>query len=93
MTSTTIELIRAHAAGVDVAAVYTVAETAALLTLSLGSTYALVREGVIPAKKIGGRWVIPKERFHQWLNALTSDDADDALTATRDRATGTGRRG
>jgi excisionase family DNA binding protein len=74
--------IRATAAGIDTAAVYTVAETASLLTLSLGSTYALIREGAIPAKKIGGRWIIPKERFHQWLNALTSDDDSGAVPAT-----------
>ena len=74
--------IRATAAGIDTAAVYTVAETASLLTLSLGSTYALIREGAIPAKKIGGRWIIPKERFHQWLNALTGDDESDAVPAT-----------
>ena len=57
------------------AAVYTVAEVAELLSLSLGSTYALVRAGRIPAKKIGARWVIPKRRFHSWLDA--DDPAGD----------------
>lgn len=59
-------------------AVYTVREVAALLSLSLGSTYALVRSGEIPALKLGGRWVIPKKRFHEWLDSA-------AVSATGDR--------
>jgi excisionase family DNA binding protein len=55
-------------------AVYTVREVADLLSLSLGSTYALLRSGAIPARKLGGRWVIPKQRFHTWLNSATDDD-------------------
>jgi excisionase family DNA binding protein len=58
-------------------AVYTVAEVAELLDLSLGSTYALVRTGDIPAKKMGGRWVIPKRRFHAWLDDLPEASLDD----------------
>jgi excisionase family DNA binding protein len=52
-------------------AVYTVREVADLLSLSTGSTYALVRAGEIPARKLGGRWVIPKQRFHDWLNSAS----------------------
>lgn len=52
------------------AAVYTVAEVAELLSLSIGSTYTLIRNGEIPAKKMGGRWVVPKRRFHAWLDEL-----------------------
>ncbi|MEH0985582.1 helix-turn-helix domain-containing protein [Micromonospora sp. CPCC 205556] len=59
----------------DSRAVYSVREVARLLSLSLGSTYALVREGEIPARKLGGRWVIPKKRFHDWLNE-TTEQAD-----------------
>ncbi|MGB2569294.1 helix-turn-helix domain-containing protein [Micromonospora citrea] len=58
----------------DSRAVYSVREVARLLSLSLGSTYALVREGEIPARKLGGRWVIPKKRFHDWLNEATEQD-------------------
>lgn len=50
-------------------AVYTVKEVAHLLSLSLGSTYALVRQGEIPALKMGGRWIVPKKRFHAWLDS------------------------
>lgn len=52
-------------------AVYTVREVARLLSLSLGGTYELVRSGVIPALRVGGRWIIPKQRFHAWLDSCT----------------------
>jgi excisionase family DNA binding protein len=58
-------------------AVYTVAEVATMLSLSLGSTYQLVRAGQIPAKKMGGRWVIPKRRFHAWLDDLPEATTED----------------
>ena len=48
--------------------VYSVREVAALLNLSLGVTYQLVREGELPAIQAGRRWVIPRKRFHNWLN-------------------------
>jgi excisionase family DNA binding protein len=71
-------------------AVYTVAEVAKLLSLSLGSTYALARTGDIPAKKMGGRWVVPKRRFHAWLDDLPEASAEDiereAATALRNGA-------
>jgi excisionase family DNA binding protein len=60
-------------------AVYTVTETAQLLSLSRGTTYGMVRRGEIPARKIGDRWVIPKERFHTWLNDIA--DGGDAEAA------------
>jgi excisionase family DNA binding protein len=58
-------------------AVYTVAEVAALLSLSRGSAYQLVRTGEIPSLKLGGRWVIPKRRFHNWLDNLTDASESD----------------
>lgn len=58
-------------------AVYTVREAAALLSLSLSQTYALVRDGEIPARRLGSRWVIPKQAFIEWLNTCnTSTDID-----------------
>ncbi|MGW0503034.1 helix-turn-helix domain-containing protein [Micromonospora sp. NPDC003241] len=50
---------------------YTVREVAKLLGISLGSTYALVRAGTIPATRLGGRWLIPRTRFHAWLDGVT----------------------
>jgi excisionase family DNA binding protein len=43
-------------------AVYTVHEVSVLLGLSVGSTYALVRDGTIPAFRLGGRWAISRLR-------------------------------
>jgi excisionase family DNA binding protein len=57
-------------------AVYTVAEVSRLLSLSLGGTYELVRAGVIPGRKLGGRWVIPKRAFHTWLDSWTEEPDD-----------------
>jgi len=54
----------------DDRAVYTVQEVARLLSLSRGSAYALIREGTIPALRMGGRWIIPKRRFHAWLDGI-----------------------
>ena len=55
-------------------AVYTVVEVAKLLSLSRGSAYALVRDGTIPALRLGGRWVVPRARFHAWLDSLVDGD-------------------
>ncbi|WP_327005874.1 helix-turn-helix domain-containing protein [Dactylosporangium sp. NBC_01737] len=71
-------------------AVYTVAEVAELLSLSTGSTYALVRKGDIPAMKLGGRWVIPVRRFETWLDNLPTASVADVEheLAALDRAAG-----
>jgi excisionase family DNA binding protein len=53
---------------------YTVDEAAYLLNLSRGLAYQYVREGVIPAQRIGRRWVIPRRRFHAWLDGLQDGD-------------------
>jgi excisionase family DNA binding protein len=49
---------------------YTVDEVAYLLKLSRGTTYQYVRDGVIPAERIGRRWVISRKRLHAWLDGL-----------------------
>lgn len=54
---------------------YTVREVAKLLGISLGSTYTLVRDGTIPATRLGGRWLIPRARFHAWLDDVTEPPA------------------
>jgi len=54
-------------------AVYTVVEVAQLLSLSRGTAYALVRDGTIPALRLGSRWVVPRARFHAWLDSLDDD--------------------
>lgn len=47
---------------------YTVPEVAARLGIGRCMAYDLVRQGVIPAKRLGRRWLIPRARFHAWLN-------------------------
>ena len=49
------------------AATYTVDEVAVLLSLSRSYAYDCVREGLIPAKRVGRRWVVPRKAFHAWL--------------------------
>src|ERR1700758_1871269 len=44
-------------------ATYTVDEVAVLLDLSRGNAYRYVREGVIPAKRVGRRWMVPRKAF------------------------------
>jgi excisionase family DNA binding protein len=56
--------------------VYTVQEVADMLGLGLGGTYTLSRESTIPALKMGGRWVVPKNPFHAWLDGVDGQ-ADD----------------
>ncbi len=49
---------------------YTVEEVAELLSLSRGTTYASLRDGTIPAERVGKRWVISRRRLHAWLDGL-----------------------
>jgi excisionase family DNA binding protein len=48
--------------------IYTVPEVAALLGIGRCMAYDLVRQGVIPAKRLGRRWIVPRARFNAWLN-------------------------
>ncbi len=50
---------------------YTVDEVAQLLSLSRGITYASLRDGTIPAERVGRRWVISRRRLHAWLDGVT----------------------
>jgi excisionase family DNA binding protein len=47
---------------------YTVDEVAYLLNLSRGITYQYVRDGLIPAERLGRRWLVPRNGFHAWLD-------------------------
>jgi excisionase family DNA binding protein len=63
----------------------TVREVAKLLGISLGGTYALVRDGTIPATRLGGRWLIPRARFHDWLDAVSDQRRADGSDLRRRR--------
>jgi excisionase family DNA binding protein len=47
---------------------YTVQEVATRLGIGRCMAYDLVRRGVIPAMRLGRRWIVPRARFHAWLN-------------------------
>ena len=47
----------------------TVEEAATYLGISRNSAYEAVRRGEIPNIRIGGRIVIPRRRFLDWLGA------------------------
>ncbi|MDQ4119672.1 MAG: helix-turn-helix domain-containing protein [Actinomycetota bacterium] len=47
---------------------YTVDQAAALLGIARGVAYESVRNGEIPATRVGRRWLIPRSRFHAWLD-------------------------
>jgi excisionase family DNA binding protein len=47
-----------------------VRQAAARLGISPGLAYELVRAGQIPAKRLGRRWVVPRELFRTWLNDI-----------------------
>jgi excisionase family DNA binding protein len=55
-------------------AVYTVKEVAYLLGLHLGGAYELLRDGTIPAERIGRRWIISRVRFHAWLDGIAEEE-------------------
>ncbi len=57
---------------------YTVEEVAYLLNLSRGVTYECLRDGTIPAERVGRRWVISRRRLHAWLDGLPISGTDDA---------------
>lgn len=47
---------------------YSLDEVAALLGVARGVAYEGVRTGAIPATRIGRRWLVPRKRFHAWLD-------------------------
>lgn len=47
---------------------YNVDEVAALLGIARGVAYESVRNGEIPATRVGRRWLVPRKRFHAWLD-------------------------
>jgi excisionase family DNA binding protein len=51
---------------------YTVDQVATLLGIARGVAYESVRSGEIPATRVGRRWLIPRKRFHAWLDGAES---------------------
>lgn len=55
----------------------TLDDVAAELCVSKSQAYALVRNGTLPAMKIGGRgqWRVERTRLEQWIEATHEDTA------------------
>jgi excisionase family DNA binding protein len=49
--------------------VLSVEEAADFLGLSLGSTYTYLRNGTIPARRAGKRWLISRRALAEWLSS------------------------
>lgn len=47
---------------------YSVEEVAKLLGIARNNAYERVRAGDIPSIRMGKRLLVPRERFHTWLN-------------------------
>lgn len=59
-------------------ATYTVAQIAPLMGISRAVAYDLVRRGEIPVLRAGRCWLIPRRRFHAWLDWPGGSEADRA---------------
>ena len=61
----------------------TVAEAAKMLRIGERTAYDLVRQGRLPAIKVGNQWRIEKQAFEEWLAA--GGDRGPADTGPEDR--------
>lgn len=50
--------------------VYTVEEVMAILGKSRSFVYKMLRQGEIPAKKLGSSYIIPRKIFDNWLEKI-----------------------
>ena len=46
---------------------YTVHEAAALAGVSVDSYYRALKAGIVPGRKIGGRWVVSRVKLERYL--------------------------
>lgn len=51
--------------------VYSIAEVAGLLGISKSLAYSLAKEGKLPTAHLGGRIIIPINKFTEYLNNLS----------------------
>jgi len=49
----------------------TLEEAASYLRVSVSKLYSLARKGVVPAGKIGTRWLFRQAALHKWLEQKT----------------------
>jgi excisionase family DNA binding protein len=54
--------------------VLTVRELAEVLDIGISKAYDLVRQNVVPNRKLGKRIVIPRDALNDWLNKNANGD-------------------
>jgi excisionase family DNA binding protein len=57
---------------------YSVREAAVVLPLSTDTIYRLIRAGEIPARRVGGRWLIPTRGLERWIEDVGVAEAIEA---------------
>ncbi len=55
---------------------YSVEDVAAMLGIARGKAYEHVRTGDIPSIRMGRRLLIPRARFHAWLDGQAQRQAE-----------------
>jgi putative molybdopterin biosynthesis protein len=63
----------------------TSSEVARYLRLNQKKIYALVTQGELPAARISGTWLFPKELVDEWLNSHTVNRSGGATDVLLDR--------
>lgn len=61
-----------------------VEEVAQYLNLHLMTVYRMLQSGLLPARKVGGRWRIRKEELDQWLEVHTGRTRKQVLVVDDD---------
>lgn len=56
---------------------YTPREVAVMLGVRKDTVYVMLANGEIPAIKIGNRYKVPKEQFHDWLRTQSELQASE----------------
>ena len=51
-----------------------------MLPISSTKIYELLERGVIPGKKIGGKWAIPRDQFLAWYHANLIEDGLEKIS-------------
>lgn len=65
--------------------VYTPSEVSKLLRIRLAMVYELIKNGEIPAIRIGKNYKIPKDAFNQWLTMRTVGQMEKRISNVQDR--------
>jgi excisionase family DNA binding protein len=63
----------------------TTAEAARLLRLNPKKVYDLVQQGRLPAARVHGKWLFPREALHRWVESHTVHPPGGLLAALLDR--------